>query len=78
METAGLVTRTRDPGNRRVHRVELTEAGEAVFQRLLATVTAFDKRLRTGFTDEEIAVLSGMFLRLRISVAGPATVEVTS
>src|SRR5215218_9167808 len=27
MEAAGLVTRTRDPANRRVHRVAMTEAG---------------------------------------------------
>ena len=78
METAGLVTRTRDPANRRVHRVELTEAGEAVFQRLLATVIAFDARLRTGFTDEEISALGSVFGRLRANVADPATVEVTS
>ena len=29
MEAAGLLTRRRDPGNRRVHRVELTSDGEA-------------------------------------------------
>src|ERR1700730_11578067 len=42
MEPAGLVTRTRDPTNRRVHQVELTEAGEATFERLLSVVAAFD------------------------------------
>src|ERR1700726_4966703 len=31
MENAGLVTRRRDPANRRVHQVELTDAGEAAF-----------------------------------------------
>jgi MarR family transcriptional regulator, transcriptional regulator for hemolysin len=35
MEASGLVTRRRDPANRRVHRVELTEAGEATFARLV-------------------------------------------
>jgi MarR family transcriptional regulator, transcriptional regulator for hemolysin len=69
METAGLVTRTRDPENRRVHRVELTEAGEATFQRLVATVMAFDQRLRTGFTDPEIVALDGLLVRLRANVA---------
>src|ERR1700742_2430769 len=29
MESDGLLTRRRDPGNRRVHLVELTESGEA-------------------------------------------------
>ena len=77
METAGLVTRTRDPENRRVHRVELTEAGEATFQRLVATVMAFDQRLRTGFTDPEIVALDGLLVRLRANVADPISVEVT-
>ena len=39
MEASGLVTRRRDPANRRVHRVELTEAGEATFARLLEAVS---------------------------------------
>ena len=34
LERSGLVTRTRDPDNRRVQRVELTQAGDATFQRL--------------------------------------------
>src|SRR6202011_3169866 len=45
MESAGLITRRRDPDNRRVHRVELTEEGEALFGRLLQSVAAFDRRL---------------------------------
>jgi MarR family transcriptional regulator for hemolysin len=68
METAGLVTRTRDPENRRVHRVELTAAGEAAFQRLLATVIGFDRQLRTGLSDTEIAALGGLLVRLRANV----------
>ncbi len=78
METAGFVTRTRDPENRRVHRVELTKKGEGAFQRLLTAVIAFDQRLRAGFTDREIAGLSGMLTRLRANVGDPATQEVTS
>jgi MarR family transcriptional regulator, transcriptional regulator for hemolysin len=69
METAGLVTRTRDPQNRRVHRVELTEAGEAAFEHLLETVVAFDGRLRNGISDKEAAALSGLLGRLRTNVA---------
>src|SRR3981081_869394 len=55
MELAGLVTRTRDPENRRVPRGELTEAGDAAFLRLASAVRAFDARLRAGFTDKELA-----------------------
>jgi MarR family transcriptional regulator, transcriptional regulator for hemolysin len=65
METAGLVTRRRDPDNRRIHQVELTEEGEALFYRLLGTVTDFDRRIRAGFADHETAVLSELLSRLR-------------
>src|SRR5215210_9556045 len=34
IEKAGLVTRERDPDNRRVHRVALTPEGDALFDRL--------------------------------------------
>jgi MarR family transcriptional regulator for hemolysin len=78
MEAAGLVTRRRDPANRRVHRVELTPDGEAAFFGLLQHVVAFDQRLRAGFTDDEITVLRGLLDRLRANVAGPDGAEVTS
>lgn len=72
MEAAGLVTRTRDPENRRVHRVELTSAGHAAFARLLSTVVAFDSRLRAGLDDAELGALSGTLGRLQgnVSTAG--------
>ena len=69
MEAAGLITRTRDPANRRVHQVELTEAGEASFQRLLGSVAAFDQQLRRGFTEKELEAMSGILGRLRANVA---------
>ena len=49
MESAGLVIRRRDPANRRLHRVEMTPEGDALFYRLRDAAMAFDKRLRTGF-----------------------------
>ncbi|HEY8525035.1 MAG TPA: MarR family transcriptional regulator [Acidimicrobiales bacterium] len=64
MEGDGLVTRTRDPQNRRVHRVELTEKGRAVFESLLGTVIGFDERLRAGVSDDELATLRSLLRRL--------------
>jgi MarR family transcriptional regulator for hemolysin len=75
MEQAGLLTRTRDPDNRRVHRVELTPAGEAMFQRLRQAVIAFDRRLRTGLTPDDVAALSGGLERLRGNVAAKTEKE---
>jgi len=74
MESAGLVTRSREPANRRVHRVELTADGEAMFQRLLATVVEFDRRLRAGLAEKEVTVLRGLLERLRANVSVGAAV----
>ena len=68
MEAAGLVTRRRDPENRRVHRVELTDDGQAAFFRLLDTVVAFDERLRAGFSDGELASLRDFLERIVVNI----------
>lgn len=54
MESAGLVTRRRDPANRRVHIVELTEAGQALFKRLAGVAREFDRRLRDGIDEDQL------------------------
>jgi len=64
METAGLLTRRRDPGNRRVHQVELTDAGEAKFHELLERVIEFDGRLRSGLDADDERQLRGLLDRL--------------
>lgn len=69
METAGLVTRRRDPDNRRIHVVELTDAGEAAFLRLRETAMAFDRRLRRGVSADEAAALQDVLSRLAANVA---------
>ena len=69
MELAGLVTRERDPENRRAHLVELTEDGEREFMGLVRHVQAFDRRLRTGFSDEELATLRQLLDRLAANAA---------
>jgi MarR family transcriptional regulator, transcriptional regulator for hemolysin len=69
MESAGLLTRTRDPDNRRVHLVELTESGTAMFDRLRDTVVAFDHRLRGGITEKEMTALRNVLGRLRSNLS---------
>jgi MarR family transcriptional regulator, transcriptional regulator for hemolysin len=64
METQGLITRTRDPANRRIHVVALTEAGEAAFLRLRDAAVGFDRRLRDGFTDADLDELGALLGRL--------------
>ena len=65
MEAEGLLTRRRDPANRRVHVVELTPAGEAMFLRLRQVAAAHDRRLRAGFVDAELDTLRALLQRLR-------------
>jgi MarR family transcriptional regulator, transcriptional regulator for hemolysin len=64
LERAGLVTRTRDPDNRRVQRVELTEAGNAAFHRLRRAASSFDQRLRSGLDDGDIQRLRELLAQL--------------
>jgi MarR family transcriptional regulator for hemolysin len=68
MDEQGLITRRRDPANRRVHLVELTELGEAAFHRMRGAAVAFDKKLRAGFCDDEVASLASLLSRLETNV----------
>jgi MarR family transcriptional regulator, transcriptional regulator for hemolysin len=70
MESGGLVTRRRDPANRRLHLVELTPAGDALFLRLRDAAVAFDRRLRAGLSDGEVSQLETLLTKLRDNVSG--------
>jgi MarR family transcriptional regulator for hemolysin len=65
MEQEGLVTRGRDPANRRVHVMELTEEGEAVFARLAKAATAFDRQLVAGIAQDDLTTVRAVFAKLR-------------
>ena len=71
LEREGLVQRTRDPDNRRVHLVTLTKAGEAAFFRMAAAMQAFDRRLRTGLTEQQLGLLEQAFSQLRVNAQAP-------
>jgi MarR family transcriptional regulator for hemolysin len=64
MDSDGLITRRRDTANRRIHVVELTDAGEQTFLRLRGAALAFDRRLRAGIADDELASLEDVLDRL--------------
>lgn len=70
MEDDGLITRSREPGNRRVHQVRLTQQGEELFGQLAAAAHAYDRRLRAGFSGDELDVLEKLLGRMRDNVAG--------
>ena len=70
MDNRGLITRRRDTDNRRIHVVQLTEAGEELFTQLQRTAIAFDTRLRQGFDDADIDTLDALLGRLAANVGG--------
>ncbi len=72
MDARGLITRTRDTANRRIHVVELTEAGEAAFLRLQQAAIAFDARLRAGLADADLHNLSDLLGQLAANTGGTA------
>ena len=70
MDASGLITRRRDPENRRVHLVELTQAGEAAFYQMRRAAFAFNERLRAGFDEDELAEFERALDRLRGNISG--------
>ena len=78
MEAAGLVTRRRDPDNRRAHLVTLTDEGEGTFARLLGVVTDFDRRLRAGINDRDLATLRRVLDQLVANATVAETKELPS
>ncbi len=76
MEAGGLITRRRDPANRRIHIVELTAAGEQSFARLRTAAVAFDARLRGGLSDRQLADFGEVLARLAANAGGADSGEV--
>jgi MarR family transcriptional regulator for hemolysin len=68
MEADGLVVRRRNPDNRRVHDVRLSDRGEELFHRLAAAAVTHDRRLRAGLSDDQLATLGHLLDQLRRNV----------
>jgi MarR family transcriptional regulator for hemolysin len=71
LEEAGLVVRQRDVQDRRAVRVELTPAGETMFEQLLKAVIAFSGRLTAGIPEEELDRTRRTLARLEENVRRP-------
>jgi MarR family transcriptional regulator for hemolysin len=69
LERNGLVSRRRSETDRRAFRVELTDAGEAAYDRLLGAVIAFNQRLGSGLSRDDLRRLDEMLTRLADNVA---------
>src|SRR5215472_609005 len=64
MEKDGLLTRRRDPGNRRIHIVEPSDTGNALFLQLREAAASFDRQLRQGLDESGLAQLRELLDRL--------------
>jgi MarR family transcriptional regulator for hemolysin len=71
MAAQGILTRERDPSNRRIHQVRLTEEGETMFLQLRAAAVEFDQSLRSGVTAKEVGLLDDLLHRLESNVSSP-------
>jgi MarR family transcriptional regulator for hemolysin len=69
METQGLVRRWREPTNRRVQRVELTDEGAALFDGLRRVAARHDQRLRAKLTAAETAQLAALLGKVEAGLA---------
>jgi MarR family transcriptional regulator, transcriptional regulator for hemolysin len=68
MESDGLITRRREDANRRVQVVTLTDEGRAQFGRLREAAIAFDRELRHGIDDADLALVNEVLARLSANV----------
>jgi MarR family transcriptional regulator, transcriptional regulator for hemolysin len=68
LERQGLVRRWREPGDRRSQRVELTDQGSALFDRLREVAVVHDARLRSRLSEAEAEQLAGLLDRLAAGV----------
>jgi MarR family transcriptional regulator for hemolysin len=64
LERQGLVRRWREDSNRRVQRVELTDEGAVLFERLRTVAQVHDRRLRAKLTKAELEQLSGLLEKI--------------
>lgn len=71
MENDGLLTRRRDPNNRRIHIVELSEAGHTLFLRLREAAMSFDAHLRQGLPQPDLDRLGRLLDKLADNAGGP-------
>jgi MarR family transcriptional regulator for hemolysin len=68
-ERQGLVRRWREPDNRRVQRVELTDEGVALFDRLREVAVRHDTRVRALFREQELEQFGAFLDRIRTGLS---------
>jgi DNA-binding MarR family transcriptional regulator len=73
LEAAGYSVRTRDPGDRRRHLVEMTPAGRQALERAEKARDRLERELLEHFTPEERATLYRLLKRVLEALLQPAS-----
>jgi DNA-binding MarR family transcriptional regulator len=72
---ADLVHRSRDPNDKRILRIYLTERGSAVIAEAISRFTRIEEETFAGFTDEEMAQFTTFATRIRNNLLKAAESE---
>ena len=71
MEKKGYISREPEPGDARRNRVTLTDKGQQAVDDCFACLQRVTRRMFTGFTTEEQAVMRGFYLRMLENLQAP-------
>ena len=71
LEKKGYIHREPEPGDARRNRVRLTAKGEKAVDDCFACLQRVTRRMFTGFTTEEQAVMRGFYLRMLENLQAP-------
>lgn len=69
LEGAGLVTRTRNESNRRIHDIAVTDEGRNMFRRLRTAAGTFDAALNRGLSPQDQAQLAELLDRMVANIS---------
>jgi DNA-binding MarR family transcriptional regulator len=69
LETRGLITRRRDPNNRRRLMLRLTDSGRDLLDTYRGKVAALEARMLTALTDRQARDLRGYLVQCRAALA---------
>lgn len=68
LEARGLITRTSDPEDSRVNRLELTRSGHALVERSFAVQTRVIKAMSSAMTDAELEMTGDIMTRVGAAI----------
>jgi len=77
LEVEGLLSRRRDPEDRRRHVVEITSAGTALVDEVMRTAAQVEDQFFSSLDEDERTTLRDLLCRVAQSTDDPSTTEVT-